>query len=380
MHPIDLDRLRAAGDGYPAVSLLLSPEVPGQALSPPDTIRLYHLVEQVERRLRAELGEAMAAELVGRLSALAARVSSQAAPPGLGLFVGDSLSLAVASPTPVGERVAIDSTFALRELRQAVARTPRYRVLVLAGDRSRIFEGVGATLWPSPHPVPVAGAAPGTRRRQRGHRFGVERSDIREEGRRQLMAALDGAVAGLAREDPLPLVLVGAPRDLSLFRAVTAQGPSIAGAVRGSHGRAHPARLLRLVQPVVDAHLEERRRRALERLREAPGERRASGMDRIWGLAMDGWVDLVCVEEGFSHPARVDAGRLVPAADREAPDVLDDAVDEAIEAVAARGGESVQVPDGTLAAHGRIAAVLRPGAPVRPSPVPALSGGPGGTR
>ena len=50
---------------------------------------------------------------------------------------------------------------------------------------------------------------------------------------------------------------------------------------------------------------------------------------------------------------------LLPADDPNAPGVMPDAVDEAIEMVIRKGGEVVCVDNGKLAQFGRIALVLR---------------------
>lgn len=67
------------------------------------------------------------------------------------------------------------------------------------------------------------------------------------------------------------------------------------------------------------------------------------------------------MEEDFHFPARVDAtGRiLTPAKDVTAPDVIDDAVDEIIEAVLLKQGQVVFVEPGRLADAERIALILR---------------------
>ncbi|MDQ1295081.1 MAG: hypothetical protein QG608_2966, partial [Actinomycetota bacterium] len=71
--------------------------------------------------------------------------------------------------------------------------------------------------------------------------------------------------------------------------------------------------------------------------------------------------DLLLVEEGYEQPARVDpvTQNVEPTTDRDAPGVVDDLVDEVIEAVLAARGRVHVVPDGTLAAHDRIAMKLR---------------------
>ena len=56
---------------------------------------------------------------------------------------------------------------------------------------------------------------------------------------------------------------------------------------------------------------------------------------------------------------RITGDELVPADDPDAPDVVDDVVDDLIEAVLRHDGTAVLVPDGCLAGEGHLAAVLR---------------------
>ena len=99
----------------------------------------------------------------------------------------------------------------------------------------------------------------------------------------------------------------------------------------------------------------------MQRLDDARSARRyAGGVDEVWALANDGRVEVVVVEDGYRMAVRIDEHRqLHPAEDREAPDVVDDIVDDTIELVLRTGGRAVIVGDGELEAHGRIAAVLR---------------------
>lgn len=62
---------------------------------------------------------------------------------------------------------------------------------------------------------------------------------------------------------------------------------------------------------------------------------------------------------GHEFAGRTEDGRLVAVDDRDAPGVVDDAVDELIEAVLARGGTAQLVPDGTLDDLGRVALLTR---------------------
>ena len=70
---------------------------------------------------------------------------------------------------------------------------------------------------------------------------------------------------------------------------------------------------------------------------------------------------MLAVEEGYRFPARlsVDGDLVTPAEDAEAPDVIDDLVDELIETVLDRGGWVALVRDGALAGHDRVALTVR---------------------
>jgi hypothetical protein len=113
---------------------------------------------------------------------------------------------------------------------------------------------------------------------------------------------------------------------------------------------------------VVCDWLRRQERDALERLERARSARRlATGLDEVWSLALEGRIEHLVVEEHFEVPARIgaDPHPLVRAADREAPDVVDDAVDELVEMVLVRGGRVTFVPDGLLDGHDHVAAALR---------------------
>ena len=132
--------------------------------------------------------------------------------------------------------------------------------------------------------------------------------------------------------------------------------------ILGNHDRTPWATLSDLARGPLSDWAGSRNATALHRLDQARGRRRyASGLDEIWSLAGESRVELLVVERNFAVPVRADGAHLVPVdADQiEAPDVVDDAVDDLIEAVALRRGEVVIVPDGVLADQGRVAAVLR---------------------
>jgi hypothetical protein len=110
------------------------------------------------------------------------------------------------------------------------------------------------------------------------------------------------------------------------------------------------------------SYLRSRQQEALALLEDRTSAKRVvSGISSAWLAAQAERPEMLAVEEGYFYPARVDAtGQLLsPADDIEHPDVIDDAVDELIEAVLHRGGWVALVEDGALAHHDRVALTLR---------------------
>jgi hypothetical protein len=69
---------------------------------------------------------------------------------------------------------------------------------------------------------------------------------------------------------------------------------------------------------------------------------------------------LLVVERNYHVPAILaEDGSLTRVAETGGSDIMDDAVDEVIEAVLAQGGEVAFVDDGALPEHQHIALILR---------------------
>lgn len=347
--------------GYPALTITL----PTHRTAPDnrqDPIRLRNLVDQAAQRLNAEVGRREAEPLLARLEQLVGQIDFRYTLDGLALFVHRDFARAFKLPFAVPERVVVDETFATRDLVYALNRSAPYWVLVLGEKPTRLFEGVRDTLievterdFPLVHEGP-GGAAP------LPGGFGVRKSAYRDERHRQFFRRVDAALKPILAEDPLPLVVVGVDRHLAFFQEVTSHRDAILTTVTGSHSKTSPHRLGRLVWPLVELNRQALRDRAMAELEQATGAgKSAATIGEVWRFAHEGRGALLLVEEDFHYPAVVDASgwHLEPAAEPAGPGVLDDAVDEVIETVLAKGGRVVFVENGRLSAHGRIALVLR---------------------
>ncbi len=324
---------------YPSVTILLN-TTPAPAMAADDRLTALRLVEKADRRLADDVDGAIRTALVLKLTELVAEQASRRTTIALAVCVSPEHSAVVPLGRPVDARVVIDDTFATRDLVADLNRTALYRVVTISDRRVRLFVGDRQRLV-----------------EERTPSWPLERTEDQNHG-----AWMRHVIARLAAEEvthPLPTVFAGVDR--TVRHLLTADSAGTVGVIGGNHDRTSHVQLHHAAWPLVTDWLRGDRDRALARLDEARSARRyASGIDEMWALANDGRVELVVAEEGYRVAARLgDHHQLVPADDAEAPDVVDDVVDDTIEHVLRCGGEAVLVPDGDLSAHGRIAGILR---------------------
>ncbi len=157
----------------------------------------------------------------------------------------------------------------------------------------------------------------------------------------------------------LPLAVIVSTSMGAALRDCEALNP--VGVVTGSYERIPRNRLVDIARPCIEAHLAELREAAQSRLKHAHRTRRSAvGINHVWTAAQQHSIETLIVDETFRYPAwtTLDGRRLVRAFTVDAPEVIDDAVDEIIEMVQQHDGQVCFVPSGNLGAE-RIAAVLK---------------------
>jgi len=340
----------------PAVSLLLRNDRPDRAN------RLDLLFAEAESRLSLELTTSEVTARIRVLVELAETVDEDRGQQAIALFASARYRAASRLPEAVLDRVVVDDTFATRDLVRALHRTPTHLTVVLGDPGARLFAGQGRVLrevaddW-----FPVSGEeGPDHGERGRRHDPGIER----EQRRARLVRDIDLALDAHLRSASHPLFVLGARERVAAFKAGSRHQRQIGGTVSGGlPAGVAVGQVAAAVWPAVEDWLDHRQREAIGELDQAVGARRlAAGIDEVWPLARDGRGDLLVVEEGYALAARTDASggdRLERVEDPRAPGVVDDVVDEVIEAVMNRGGRVAIVADGSMAERGRIALKLR---------------------
>ncbi|MGF1661459.1 MAG: hypothetical protein ACFCVG_03140 [Kineosporiaceae bacterium] len=341
--------------GYPSVSVLLT-TTPAPRMTARDRTTLDALVAQAVARLATE-PQPVAPEVAAALHDMATAAAGDATTHGLALYASEHRSDRVPLPVGVRDRVVVDPTFATRDLVRALHRTPRHLVLLLSSRDARLFEGGGGALRPV-----VGSGFP--MRRVPADDTRVRAGDPAED---PFLRRVHQALATYQQLRPAPVVLVGAQRILAAFseRADSSRrlaGSVVAGRVPVNLQAARLAELAERTASVLTEHLRSRRSEALALLEKRVGQDRvAAGLAAAWQAARHGRPEMLAVEEGLFQPVRLRDGGdvLEPATDVEHPDVVDDIVDELIEAVLIRGGWVALMPDESLVTHGGVALTLR---------------------
>ena len=355
-------RLLQSIQGYPSVSIL-SPTHRTYPENQQDQIRLKNLVKETVNRLLSEFSKREIDSLLRRLEEITTQIDYRNMLDGLAIFVNRDFARLDYLPFELKERVEIGQSFTTRDLVFAINRTPRYWVLALSEQPTRLFEAVRDFLVEtSQFGFPLTHQGPGGSEPLPGG-FGIRRSAHRDERHRQFFRRIDSALSEALAADPLPMILVGIDRYLAFFREVTRHPNTIAGTLSGSHDKTSPHELAKLVWPIArESIFEKRKSDALNALNNVRGTGKiAAGVDEVWFMANQGRGDILLVEENFHFPALKDPSglHLLPAEHPDAPGVLADAVDDIIELVLEKGGSVTFVDPGALEEDQRIAMTLR---------------------
>ena len=352
----DLNELQSL-TRIPALSILL----PTHRTSPDnkqDPIRVKNLVDEAADRLKAEFTQRELEPLLQRLDGLVGEIDYPHTLDGLAMYVSHDFAKLYYLPFSVPDRVIIDQTFATRDLVYGFHREMRYWVLLVSQASTRLLAGTGETLEEvSDKNFPLQMTGPGATTAL-PHEADSSYMDDRH---RRFFQQVDSTLTAYNKDDELPIVVGGVDRQVSFFQEVTQNKNLIAGTLSGNFDRAVVHDLAPLVWSIMQTVRQERRESALKELDEAIGAQKVvSSIEEVWRLANEGRGKLLLFEKNYHVPAVITEGGNLQLVDSVGgTQVMDDAVDEAIEAVLAKGGKVAIVDDGALSQHQQIALILR---------------------
>ena len=343
---------------YPAVSVVLA--VAGPTFGDADRGRGEELATEAAHRLSYEFGPSAVAAIVDPIRRALADIVGARVDGGVAiLHTTDELHAFRLSITPT-ERVAVDPTFATRDLVRSLAESEPYGVVVLAKDRARIVAVTpdGARLVAE---IDERDQRPGLADR-RGHLHQAERGERDQRQIEAFMARVSHRIDTEPALRSLDLVVV-APDHLSTrFQRLhrSTHGARIAGRIPGNRMNESPESVAAITRTVIRSHRAASEHEVLDQLARAEREGRADrGVEATWHVLHQHSRLHLVVEHDFVYAAYLasDGLHVVPASVPETPSATDDLVDEMIELAMAKRGTVSFVAPGSLGGDG--VAVIR---------------------
>lgn len=340
----------------PALSILL----PTHRTSPDnkqDPILVKNLVDEAKQRLSEEFTKREIEPLFERLDALVNEIDYPHTLDGLALYIGPDVAKLYNLPFTVPARVVIDKTFATRDLVYGLHRQQSYWVILLSQASTRLIAGSGENLEEvQDHNFPLQMTGPGA---TAPLPFDADTSYL-DDRLRRFFQEVDNNLAEYT-EDDIPLIVGGVVRQISFFQEVSRYNSAIASTLTGNFDKISLHELTPQVLPIMQSVRQSQRAEALQTLDAAVSAQKVvSTIGEVWRLAREGRGQLLLVEKNYHIPAILNEnGDLELVESVGGTEVIDDAVDEVIEAVLAKGGRVTIVDDGSLADYQQIALVLR---------------------
>ena len=299
-----------------------------------------------------------------RLASVVAAAEGLPTQEGLAVLVNSERMAIFPLPFEPADRAVVDPSFATRDLETTLRCHPTYRLLVLA-RQPRLFEGRGLHLSEMRSKQDINDSS--SRGAPRGRPVG--RRSVRPErwtlGRAHRAAGVqiaDDLLAGVVQAGgELPLVVVGDGRWRSAFRR-SRHADTVVAEVPGCRPRESPEALARLAQPHLVARLRNEQAAATSDLERAEAVGAVVwGLEAAWAAVHEGTAENLWVEQGYGRPGRpTDEGAAVKlAGDAEQPGVIDDLVDDLIEAAIAKRMGVHLLANGAIGRADPIAVQLR---------------------
>ncbi len=339
-----------------------------------DRLRFKNIVDEVKRKLEAVINPRAVPRLVEPFAPYLGSEFWRDSLDGLAVFAAPGFLRHWRVAMELPERVIVSDTFHVRPLIRYLQSERRWCVLSLTAGAASFFEGTPSGLSAkdvegmpgTPEEADIAGhEKPGLSSHSAGggrrvfHASGEPRS-AREDVARWFRA-VDQAICAQLRDEHSPLVLAGAARLQSAYRAVSRYSYIAPEGVEGNFGRAKPDAIHERAAPIADAALKASESQAVEEYQRLNGAQRSSDdLEIVAAAAVAGRVRRLLIARGRIVRGVFDrvTGEVRKRAARE--DAFgDDVLDDLAGAVLARGGEVLVVERQRMPTKSPVAAVLR---------------------
>lgn len=323
-----------------------------------DPILLKNLAKEAEERLLNDYDKRFARNLVEKMNKLVDSIDHQFNLESMALFISEGFAEYVRMPIAVEDRVTIDSTFATRDIVRAIHQQEAYYVLVLSRDVVRLIEASNdkvAQEVGKPFPFDKKGLYT-TDKLQMTMNQGSD--NLIEE----FFNRVDKAFHTVWEKNPLPVLVCTEERNLHHYLKVADKKHLVIGHLNKNRLDEKAHHIIPEAWPIVHEANIERNNQRIAELKTAVGTGKfLSDFNHIWQAIHGGRGQTLFVQRGYFQPAILNDGviELVPLEQANQPNVVDDIIDEMIEANMLFGGDVVFLPEELLKDFQGLALVTR---------------------
>lgn len=307
-----------------------------------DPIALKKLVQEAEDRLKADYHKEkwFSTPLIQKIKDLAAGIDHQHNLESLALFVNPDIAEYTRLPITVTPRVAIDDSFATRDLVRAMHAEAGYYVLVVNPQEARLIEAYNdRPVAEHKKPFPI----------HNQHLYSTNKAELSNATKQSKLEAeflnrIDKELMKVHREHPLPVVICAEGSTYFEYLKVADRKEIIIGQVnddRTSHQALH---IVQAAWKVVKANLDTVNAGRFSELDKAMGAGRVVfDLNEILAAIRQGRGKTIFVKPDLFIPAVLegDAISVAESYERTHKGVVDDIIDELIEENFRFGGDVV---------------------------------------
>jgi hypothetical protein len=315
---------------------------------------------------REEGGE----EIIEKLGELLENVNFTKSDLGIGFYVSPDMGHVVKFPFVVQEKVIVGNSFEVRDLLYLSEMTISYYVLLINEKEIKLFEGhvEKLKLIKDDHfplrfydDYEYSHTSIGSSYGYALKSFEKDKSVVKEQ---RVKAYLKTADEYLTRylEITTPLILIGNSKELGYYKKASVNYNNVVGKVDGNYSQESIYRLGNLAFEKIKEYLYVEHDKLINRFDDAYGKKLATyGIINVWRAAKEGKGLILLVEKDYSIPGFVseDEFELFLSAPKKVKDIIEDAVDDVMEAVLEKKGKVKIVANGKLSKYDGIAMILR---------------------
>ena len=324
-----------------------------------DEISLKNHIKEVETRLLADTDKRNATKLMDKLHSLAEEIDHSHNLESLLLFVNNEVAEYTRLPIKVVDRVAIDNTFATRDLIRAMHQESHYYVLVLSQEKVRLIEALNDQVVKEfKSPFPIENKEFYTRNKAESAVASRKSSLIGE-----FFNQVDKEVNNIRKEHPLPVLICTVEENYPEYMKIADQKDSIYTSFLNKNRMSEKDHaIVSEAWKIVEEHTTKRNNERKSELSKAVSDNKfMSDTNEIHSAISEGKIQTLFIEQGLFQPAVMENDEIVYVTDehRTEKDVIDDIYDELIHLNMNYGGEVVFLPKGELEKFNGFGAVTR---------------------